>query len=128
AVKLFTYMCATTNRMRELREDLEKERDHWGPPCPLVSEMRNTHSQELISKKVFGTPSEDLSHVWERALEIRFEAINRAITELDEKEEHAYKLQDNINHQIQKLGVPAMGEDTTTDELILPFEEYVKKE
>ncbi|KAH9294237.1 hypothetical protein KI387_040561, partial [Taxus chinensis] len=35
---------------------------------------------------------------------------------------------DSINQKTQKLGVPAMGEDTTVDELIGPFEEYVKKE
>ncbi|KAH9320725.1 hypothetical protein KI387_015364 [Taxus chinensis] len=32
-----------------------------------------------------------------------------------------------MNQKVQKLGVPAMSEHTTIDEMICPFEEYVKK-
>ncbi|KAH9300000.1 hypothetical protein KI387_011583, partial [Taxus chinensis] len=35
AVKLFSYMCATTNKPRMIREDLEKEKDHWDSVYPL---------------------------------------------------------------------------------------------
>ncbi|KAH9302437.1 hypothetical protein KI387_014020, partial [Taxus chinensis] len=56
-----------------------------------------------------------------------YEMINKDISELDLNEKWAHKMQDHLNSKIQKLRVPVMEENTTTNELLRPFEEHVKK-
>ncbi|KAH9315082.1 hypothetical protein KI387_023709, partial [Taxus chinensis] len=70
----------------------------------------------------------DLSQVWATTLVARYKMINRALGEVDSYEEHISKMQGDANNEIQKLGVSVVGENTSTDDFLKPFEDLVKKE
>ncbi|KAH9324040.1 hypothetical protein KI387_004218, partial [Taxus chinensis] len=122
-ISLYKYMCTTTDKVWMIREGLEKEKEHWDQVHPLVMEMGDAHSQVLVIRKKFNSPSEDLSHVWVRTLSSKYEMLNQAIDELDSNEEHAFKIQDNINIRDTKTWSSChLDKSTTEDELLRPFE------
>lgn len=95
---------------------------------PLFIYKGKTNSSLLVSKGVFNLALEDFSQVWARTLVTHYKMINHALGEFYSYEEHISNMQGDINHEIYKLGVLALGENTLVDDLLNPFKDLIKKE
>ncbi|KAH9307420.1 hypothetical protein KI387_035331 [Taxus chinensis] len=127
-ISLIKYNLVTLSEVKKAKEEFAKEVNHLDELFPSVSEMSPFDPHTLVSKNVFASAADNLSQVWICIIDMKYGMLKTAISELETCGQQAFGILNDVYNCVQKLEFPPLTEDSSSEELIVSFQELVKKE